>query len=303
MSYGLVSAGLGLVGNIVSSSNASSAAGDASKAQQEAAGAAATRSAQATAQARSDLAPYMASGLPANNRLNYLLGLDPYGNAKNAIKSSILARFPDISPNWEPDNATVQQYMNSPEFAGTDYGALTKKFSADDLAADPVYQSGLKFGLDQGTEAINNRAAQGGGYDSGATLKALTRFANDYGSTKANDSFNRDQTNKQSIYGMLTGQQNTGLAATNAANNVGMAGAAAQGDYATQAGNARAAGIVGGAQAWGGLGNSVTSAYNSYNNGRILDRLLQPQTTNPYYSGGTNSIPNYSSGIDASGMY
>jgi len=52
------------------------------------------------------------------------------------------------------------------------FGSLLKKFSTTDLEADPVYQSGLKFGLDQGTGAINARATQMGGYDSGATLQA-----------------------------------------------------------------------------------------------------------------------------------
>src|SRR4029077_7488878 len=98
---------------------------------------------------------------------------------------------------------------------------LLRRFSADDLQKDPVYQSGLQFGLDQGAGAINSRAIAGGGYDSGATIKALTRFANDYGSTKANESYNRYNQDQSNIYNKLAGITGTGQTATN---QVGAAG-------------------------------------------------------------------------------
>jgi hypothetical protein len=299
----LIGAGISAAGSAYGASQSAGAAGDAAKAQQEAAGYAATRNDQAMHQARNDLAPYMSSGKSANNLLNYGLGLDPYGYAKNAVLSSIRSRFPDIPENWEPDNATIQQYMNSPEFAGTDFGGLTRDFNKNDLSNDVVYNSGLQFGLDQGTGALNQRALAMGNYDSGATLKALTQFANDYGSTKANDAYNRFRQGQSQEYGMLSGQQNTGLGATNAANSIGMQSANTMGDYATQAGNARAAGIVGGANAWNNGMTGVGNAYNSYNNSQLLSSLLKPQTSNPYYTGGNNTLYNYSSGIDSSGMY
>ena len=62
---------------------------------------------------------------------------------------------------------------------------LTRQFTEADLAADVPFQKGMQFGLDQGTKGINERAIANGGYDSGATLKALTRFGNDYGNQQA----------------------------------------------------------------------------------------------------------------------
>ncbi len=123
-----------------------------------------------------------------------------------------------------PTQAGYQQYLAShPSMSGTSatnntdprYGSLLKSFSPDDLANDTVYNSGLQFGLDNGNQAINRLAAANGGIDSGATLKALTRFGNDYGTTKAAGAYDRFNTDKNSTYNMLSGQQGVGLNATN----------------------------------------------------------------------------------------
>lgn len=170
-----------------------------------------------------------------------------------------------------------------------DYGSLLRNFSAADLEADPVYQSGLKFGLDQGTGAINQRAIAGGGYDSGATLKALTRYANDYGSTKANESYNRFNTNQGNVYNRLAGISGTGQTAVN---NVASSGTQISQNMAntmTDAGNARAAGIVGGANAWSDAIGGVGNAAQGYFSQKRLKGLLGTDTyqTPPYYDYGS----------------
>lgn len=94
-------------------------------------------------------------------------------------------------------------------------GQFGRRFQQSDMNADPVYQNGLQFGLDQGTQGINRQAAAGGSMLSGATLKALTRFGNDYGSTKANESYNRFNTDQNSQYNKLAGLSGAGQQATN----------------------------------------------------------------------------------------
>jgi len=98
----------------------------------------------------------------------------------------------------------------------SDFGSLMRNFSADDLNKDVVYNTGLQFGLDEGNKAIERRAAASGGWDSGSTLKALTRYANDYGTTKAAGAYDRFNQDKLNIYNMLSGQQGVGM---NAAGN------------------------------------------------------------------------------------
>src|SRR5688572_18917802 len=150
---------------------------------------------------------------------------------------------------------------------------LLRTFDRRDLNTDPVYRSGLDFGRREGRNAINARAIAGGGYDSGATLKALTRFGNDYASTKANESFNRYNTNRSSIYNMLAGVSGTGqvansqtqAAGTNMANNVS--------GMLTDAGNSRAASIVGGANAWSNAFGGVNKAYGNYQSQQNYTRL------------------------------
>jgi hypothetical protein len=199
----------------------------------------------------------------------------------------------------------------TPTQKGPDFGALTRRATTTDIEADPVYQMGLKFGLEQGTGAINARAIAGGGYDSGATLKALTRYANDYGTTKAEGAYGRYVADQTNLYNRLAGLGGSGQTAANVVGQTGLStlqalqGAGQQYGGATNealaaAGNARAAGIVGGANAWNqGLGG-VNQAYNNYQNQQWLNKLLggggrggfNPNTSynmagnyQPYYTG------------------
>lgn len=197
---------------------------------------------------RQDQKPFQETGVAANARLRQLMGLDS-------------------------------------AYSGADSGSLLDRFSASDLEADPVYQSGLQFGLDQGTGAINARATQMGSYDSGATLKALTRYANDYGSTKANESYNRFNTDQSNTYNRLAGVSGAGQTATNQVQAAGTNMANNVSELATQAGNARAAGVVGGANAWGGALKSGVGAYQNYQDKEYLKKLLSGGKTVPDYPG------------------
>ena len=177
-------------------------------------------------QTRSDQNQFMHTGRSANARLAELLGQG-------------------VSSRYNADK----------------YGSLMKKFDQNDLNSDVVYNTGLKFGLDQGNAAINQRALQSGSYDSGATLKALTQYANDYGSTKANDAYNRYNVDQSNWFNRLsavsgTGQQPTNqvqAAGTNMANNVG--------NYMLDQGNAAAAGKI--AQG-NSINKGISSLFGSY---------------------------------------
>jgi hypothetical protein len=153
----------------------------------------------------------------------------------------------------------AEQYKSDPAF-----GSLLAKFSKGDLDSDVVYNNGLEFGLNEGVKGLNRRAASGGSYDSGATLKALTRYANDYGTTKAEGAYGRFMDNKNTTYGFLSGQQGVGLNATdrNQSLNTGLVGqavganqnaASQQAQYGVQGAAALNNGIM------GGIGNYLYS--------------------------------------------
>jgi hypothetical protein len=160
------------------------------------------------------------------------------------------------------------------------YGSLLKEapaykqFSQQDLRNDLVYQNGLEFGRATGQNAINQRAAAGGSYNSGAALKALTRFGNDYATTKTGDAYNRNlaqQTDsyqrnmagKNQIYTMLSGQSAQGQSAAAGQGAAGLSSANNLSSLYGNIGNSQAAGSIGQANAWGNsLGNAANNVMN-----------------------------------------
>ncbi|MES2182130.1 MAG: hypothetical protein V4493_08535, partial [Pseudomonadota bacterium] len=122
---------------------------------------------------------------------------------------------------------------------------------------------------------INQRALQSGGYDSGATLKALTQYANDYGSTKANDAYNRYNTDQSNVYNRLAGISGAGQTATNQVQAAGTNMANQVSNSIGDAGNARAAGIIGGSNAWGSTASGLNNIYQNYNSNQTLQQLLK----------------------------
>ncbi len=299
MAFG-ISAGTYLAAGatLLGSSMASKSAAKASQAQ--------TNSAQAGQQAENDALnrqldlqePFRQTGIAGNKRLAELLGIsqdipltvnDLTGqdladyNAQqaqlNGINPLIMGigneRMRDIPSLMSRRDAAEQAQQAILKRAGanrpqqtqsSDYGRLTRDFTQEDINTDPVYQSGLQFGLDEGTKGINARALQGGGYDSGATLKALTRYGNDYGSTKANESFNRFQTQNTNLYNRLAGISGTGQTATNNVSNAVQNYGNTSANLSADAGNARAAGIVSQGNSWAGALGDLSGIYNQEQN-------------------------------------
>lgn len=277
--------------------------------------------------------PFRQSGLAANNRLAYLLGL-PGATAPGApggvftgqasassfsapttyvngqtddpvwekilgdFNTSHQARFGTaMNRDWNSDGDAQRQYkqlsdlyrqakmseahaqapaqtqQGQPAQAANDpaAGSLLKTFTADDLNADPVYQSGLQFGLSEGEKGINRQAAATGSSLSGATLKALTRFGNDYGSTKANDAFNRFNVNQDRTYNKLAGVSGAGQQATNQVGQAAQNFGTAQAGNITSAGNARAAGYIGQANA---VSNGVGQGVNAWQSNSLMNRVF-----------------------------
>ena len=124
------------------------------------------------------------------------------------------------------------------------------------MAMDPGYQ----FRLDEGEKAIGRGAAARGMNRSGATLKALTRFGQDYASNEFGNIWNR-------LAGISGTGQTTGT-------NLGQFGAQSAGNIGglmTGAANARGAAGIGTANAWG---NAASTIGNWYSQNAMLDKIL-----------------------------
>lgn len=184
-------------------------------------------------QTRSDNAPFLANGTAASNKLANYLGLS--GDA--------------TSPN---------------------YGSLNRKFTAADLAADVPYSTGMQFGLDQGTTGINRLAAASGSLNSGATLKALAKFGNDYGNQQAGAAQNRFTADQTNTYNRLAGVAGSGQTAANTIDSAGASTANALSNTAIGLGNARGASAIAQGNAISGGANSIS---NYYRQQQLLDQL------------------------------
>lgn len=116
---------------------------------------------------------------------------------------------------------------------------------------DHTTSPGYQFRFGEGQRAVESGAASRGMLMSGGTLKDLVRFGQGVASDDFNDQFNR----QMAIAG--GGQQ----AATSGA-QMGMQSASNIGNAMMQAGNARASGYMGQANAWGGaLGGLARVAF------------------------------------------
>lgn len=221
-----------IAGPIIAGLIGKSAATTAANTQSAATDRALAQQEQQFTQSRDDLAPYRAAGTAALSRLQDLVGIGP----------------------------------NSP--AGTTPGL--PKFTSADLASDVPYNTGLQFGLTEGEKAINNRASASGSYDSGATLKGLTRFANDYGSTKAADAYGRFTSEQDRNFGDLSGIAGMGSGATSVGVNAGANNSTALSSLITGQGNAAASAGIAGSNA---ISSGINTGVNNFNQYQLLSQL------------------------------
>lgn len=300
-----VAIGAAVIGGVIASDSASSAA----DAQSSSSSAALGEQGRQYDITRQDQAPWRGAGGAAVNRLSYLLGLGgPNGGGgalppglneatlRDSIRAELLPRFTSqqtFSPG--PDaNPVTQRFVDEPGLSreiervfgdrrlSAQYGAptaqpsdgqagsLSRHFSYQDFLNDPVTQASFQFGLDEGRKGLERRASAGGAYNSGATLKALTRFGSDYGSQKAGDSYNRYQTTQTNDYNRLANLAGLGQTAANQTAQAGMNYANNASNILTGQGNANAASQIAQGNAWN---NTLGSVSNWWQQQQTLNRL------------------------------
>jgi len=250
----------------------------------------------AEARAIGQEAPFL---LGVNNRLNQAGGdnssLWTSGNRSNPGMDGY--RIDPAQPGASGGNSTIdeeglnaaiakyyeeQNSQNAAMQADPTYGSLLRayrngedfNFTGKDLATDPGYQ----FGLNQGTQGIERGQASRGNFLSGAAMKELARFNEDYAGTKFNDAFNRAQStwntnlnaydnNRSRIYSFLTGVSTLGQ---NSAAQVGAGNQQAVNNSTNalmQGANAQSAASVAGGNA---LQSGINQAANAYNWNNML---------------------------------
>lgn len=150
------------------------------------------------------------------------------------------------------------------------YGSLNRQFGASDLGADPIYQERLRVGLPEGQNNIMGMMSSRGGLESGATMKALARFNQDYAGGEGANAFNRFQVNRSNILNPLQSLSGTGQTSAAQIGNQGSQVARSIGENTMGAGNARASGYVGGANA---INSAIGQGVNAYQQNQLMKNM------------------------------
>lgn len=240
---------------------------------------------------RMDLAPYRSTGSAANTKLASYLGIGSqvdeqspefqqiYGALRAKFDADHIAKYgigiddpsanqPGVERTLEgfKQQASQQILQSNPSAASGDFGSLLKPYTGESLTSDPGYE----FGLSEGEKGINRGALARGGFNSGATMKALLKYNQDYAGTKFNEGFNRDATTKNQTYSFLSGQSGQGENAAGMTAGLGANATGAAGNYLTQGADAGASGVVG---ATNSLTNGVGSYLQYQNNQSMMEYL------------------------------
>jgi hypothetical protein len=140
------------------------------------------------------------------------------------------------------------------------YGSLAKPFSQTDFEQDPGYA----FRQAEGMRALERSASARGNLLSGGTLRGIQRFGQDLASQEYGNAFNRYQIERNARLNPLQSLMGAGQSATNVmTRDVGQSSQNEQGNI-LGAGQARASGYVGQANALGGALSSIGQAAASY---------------------------------------
>jgi hypothetical protein len=282
-----IGAGIGAAGAIGGSLIASSGAKKAAATQEQA-----SRDAQASNERMLERQiglqePFRQGGLTAQAQIMNLLGLgappsaagatvdvrqnpQAYGlreiNIPSIFGSAPQSFYLDAQGNTVDDIEAyaAQNPISAPAPAGgappSEFGSLAKPFGMEQFQQDPGYA----FRQSEGMKALERSAAARGGLLSGGTLKGIQRFGQDLASQEYGNAFNRYQAERAARLNPLQSLMGSGQSSANTLTSaIGQAG---QNEAANlyNAGQARASGYVGSANALGGALSSIGQAASSY---------------------------------------
>lgn len=304
-----ISGGLSLAGGLMGGGSKS-----AERAAKDSAARAAYTQDQARRQALEMLDPYTDLGRGASTKLAQMLGVaDPTGYAKrpelqdfvdqlrnehfqwagrdynrnsNIAGQNVEAkkRYDDAMQQWE---AGKSEYLKqNPNAAGE--GELLRAFSNEDFVQEP----GREFRVAEGEKGINRSLAARGGYNSGAALKALDRYNQDYASNEFFNAYNRDAANKARTFSFLSGASGQGLQAAGAGVGAGQNAANQSSQIESNLGSNLANMYTNNADNQSNMFQSaIGNALYAYERNKPVTGSTQ---TNP--GGYTTTMPTYSSG-------
>lgn len=205
-------------------------------------------------------------------------------------------RYPDVVPPAAASTNPLASAVSQPAATttspppGLGYGALLRPFGMSDFQADPGYQ----FRQQEGEKGLQRARAASGGLGSGAFLKDAMRFNQGLATDEYGRSFDRYRLNQGDTFNRLASLAGIGQTATNQTS-------AAAGNFGSQigsniigAGNARAAGQVGSANAWN---NAISQGTSMYQQNQLMNRAFPSAPDYYNYLGGGSGNYNFGGGL------
>ena len=164
------------------------------------------------------------------------------------------------------------------------YGSLAQPFGTQQFQQDPGYA----FRQSEGMKALERSAAARGGLMSGSAMKGIQRFGQDLASQEYQNAFNRYQVERSARLNPLQSLMGSGQSSANVL--TGAAGQMGQNEASNiyNAGQARASGYIGQANAL----NNALGQITSY----AANAPMQNAMINYYNSGAPGGVPGGSSG-------
>jgi hypothetical protein len=158
----------------------------------------------------------------------------------NALQERMYNQTREDQSPWREAGSRALGDLSNPDFQ--------RDFGMTDFQNDPGYQ----FRMQEGQKALERSAAARGGLQSGGTLKALSRYGQDFASNEYGNAYNRFNADRDRRFNRLSSIAGIGQTANS---QLGQAGQ----NYAGQVGN----NMMGAANAQGAAGMASANAWNN----------------------------------------
>lgn len=199
-----------------------------------------------------------------------LIGAHAAGKAADQQKAAADAAAAKQQPWVDAGGKSLGKLMQGFDNGTFGTPATFKAPTAAEAEATPGYQ----FTKDQGMRALGSAGSRSGSSLGGGQIKAAEEFATGLASNTYGDTFNRSMQTFQANLGANQQAFNQLLGVS----NEGESAAVGVGNLMTQAGNAQAAGTVGGANA---INGAITGATGDITQSILLNRVLGQQAPLP----------------------
>lgn len=155
------------------------------------------------------------------------------GNDANALQKYMYEQNREDTKAWREAGSRAVGGMEDKDFQ--------RDFTLADFQQDPGYQ----FRMQEGSKALEGSAAARGSLHSGATLKALTKYGQDFASNEFNNAYNRFNADRDRRFNRLASLAGAGQTANSQVAQGGMNYANQAGANMVGIGNAEAANHIG----------------------------------------------------------